>query len=76
MKQHNQTIGLMVRRMREQRGMTQVELSQKTGLSRATLNNIESGRGNSTVDSLAAIAQVFDCNLDVQFTPLSAFVEK
>lgn len=68
---HNYHIGQMVRRMREYRNMTQVELAEKSGLSRMTLNLIESGRGNTTVDSLVAIATVLDCVMDVTFTPVS-----
>ncbi|GAA1588725.1 XRE family transcriptional regulator [Actinomadura kijaniata] len=48
--------GAQIRRRRRQRGMTQAELARRTGLSKATLSQLEAGNGNPTIDTLDAIA--------------------
>ncbi|MEV0521624.1 XRE family transcriptional regulator [Nonomuraea sp. NPDC050405] len=48
--------GAQVQRRRLQRGMSQAELARRTGLSKATLSQLEAGTGNPTVDTLDAIA--------------------
>lgn len=49
-------IGLQVKRRREQRGLTAAELARRAGIGKASLSNIEAGRGNPTIDTLAALA--------------------
>ncbi|MGW1340777.1 helix-turn-helix domain-containing protein [Kribbella sp. NPDC002412] len=48
--------GLQVLRRRQQRGMSQAELARRTGLSKATLSQLEAGASNPTIDTLDAIA--------------------
>lgn len=48
--------GLQVLRRRQQRGMSQAELARRTGLSKATLSQLEAGTSNPTIDTLDAIA--------------------
>jgi transcriptional regulator with XRE-family HTH domain len=48
--------GLQVLRRRQQRGMSQAELARRTGLSKATLSQLEAGVSNPTIDTLDAIA--------------------
>ncbi|MFI7638373.1 helix-turn-helix domain-containing protein [Nonomuraea sp. NPDC049400] len=48
--------GAQVQRRRQQRGMSQAELARRTGLSKATLSQLEAGAGNPTIDTLDAIA--------------------
>ncbi|MFI6325651.1 helix-turn-helix domain-containing protein [Nonomuraea sp. NPDC050556] len=48
--------GAQVQRRRRQRGMSQAELARRTGLSKATLSQLEAGTGNPTIDTLDAIA--------------------
>ncbi|MEV0199885.1 helix-turn-helix domain-containing protein [Nonomuraea sp. NPDC050691] len=48
--------GAQIQRRRLQRGMSQAELARRTGLSKATLSQLEAGLGNPTVDTLDAIA--------------------
>jgi transcriptional regulator with XRE-family HTH domain len=50
-------VGRNVQRIRRERGMSMGELARRSGLSKQTLSMIESGRGNPTVDTLAAIAR-------------------
>ena len=57
-----------VRRMRHLSGLTQPEFARHRGISVQALRQIESGRGNPTVKSLNAIAEVF--GLQVGFVPI------
>ncbi len=56
-----------VRRMRHLSGLTQPEFARHRGISVQALRQIESGRGNPTVRTLDAIAQVF--GLKTGFVP-------
>ncbi len=51
--------GTTVRMLRKQRGLSQIELAQLSGLSRATIQLIEQGRGPITADSEVALRAVF-----------------
>ncbi|AXK36206.1 XRE family transcriptional regulator [Streptomyces armeniacus] len=48
--------GAQVRRRRQQRGMTRAELARRTGLSKATMSQLEAGNGNPTLETLDTIA--------------------
>ncbi|WP_414169551.1 helix-turn-helix domain-containing protein [Streptoverticillium reticulum] len=50
------TVGAQVRRLRAFRELSLAELSRLSGVSRATLSGIESGRGNPTIETISAIA--------------------
>lgn len=49
-------VGAQIRRRREQRGMSSAELARRSGLSKATLSQLESGKGNPTIETLDALA--------------------
>jgi transcriptional regulator with XRE-family HTH domain len=49
-------VGQHVRRFREARRMSVSELARQAGLSKATLSKLESGVGNPTIETVAAIA--------------------
>lgn len=49
-------IGNQVRRFREARRMSVSELARQAGLSKATLSKLETGLGNPTIETVAAIA--------------------
>ncbi|WP_369264493.1 helix-turn-helix domain-containing protein [Streptomyces sp. R35] len=49
-------VGAQIRRRREQRGMTGSELARRSGLSKATLSQLEAGKGNPTIETLDALA--------------------
>jgi XRE family aerobic/anaerobic benzoate catabolism transcriptional regulator len=50
-------LGKRLREAREGAGLASSELARRAGLSRRTLTEIEAGRGNPTVTSLAALAR-------------------
>lgn len=45
-----------LRRLRLRRGLTFVELAARSGVAKATLTNLEAGRGNPTVETLWSLA--------------------
>jgi transcriptional regulator with XRE-family HTH domain len=49
-------IGAQIRRRREQRGMSAAELARRAELSKATLSQLEGGKGNPTIETLDALA--------------------
>lgn len=49
-------VGAQIRRRREQRGLSSAELARRAGLSKATLSQLEAGRGNPTIETLDALA--------------------
>lgn len=50
---------------RDHRGLTQQELADRAGISKPYLSQIESGKRQGTVETLAAIARALDVPLDV-----------
>jgi transcriptional regulator with XRE-family HTH domain len=52
------TLAHNLRRYRALRGFSATELAQRSHVARATLSALEAGRGNPTLDTLSAIAEV------------------
>jgi transcriptional regulator with XRE-family HTH domain len=50
------TIGANLRRLRVERGLSLAELAAQSGVAKATLANVEQGRGNPTIETLWALA--------------------
>lgn len=50
------SLGPQIKRRREQRGLSAAELARRAGIGKASLSNIEAGRGNPTIETLAALA--------------------
>ena len=59
-----------LRRLRIARRLSLSELARATGMSKATLSSVESGRSNPTIETLAALAGALD-----KFDLLAAEVE-
>lgn len=49
-------VGTKIRLRRQQRGMNAAEMARRARLSKATLSQLEAGKGNPTIDTLDAIA--------------------
>jgi transcriptional regulator with XRE-family HTH domain len=60
------TIGSNLRRLRAERRLSLAELAARSRVAKATLANLEQGRGNPTIETLWALA----LGLDVAFTDL------
>ena len=62
-----------IRTIRESRGMTQADLARRSGVSKAMVCDVESGKKNPTIRLLGQIAQGLDCGiselLDLDDTP-------
>ena len=55
-------LGVVVKKLREEKGYTQLELAKKANIGSGTLGDIESGRNKSTVKTLNKIAVALDLN--------------
>lgn len=58
-------IGRLIRYLRINNGMSQLELSKKTGLMQSSIARIESGKFNVGFDTLQRISEVFDCEVSI-----------
>lgn len=56
----NKELGLVIRRLRKRKHMTQAGLSEVTGFSRATIANIEAGRQALTAHRACVLAKFFE----------------
>jgi transcriptional regulator with XRE-family HTH domain len=52
------SLGENVRRLRLERGLSVVDLAARSGIARATLTQLESGRSNATIETIAALGAV------------------
>ena len=58
-------IGERVRQLRIEKGMTQDQLAELTGLKRPHITRIEAGSYSVGFDTLQAIARALDCTVDI-----------
>lgn len=58
------TIGTKLKTLRKGRGLTQLELSEKLDLSRATISNYEVGRRSPHLSELRRFAEFYGVGLD------------
>ncbi len=56
---------------RKERGITQKELSDATGISQADISRLEHGTGNPSIKTLKRIAKALHMALKIEFVPLS-----
>jgi len=59
----SESVGRNVRRYRTLRGLSGLELAQRSKIARATLSALEAGRGNPTLDTLGAVAAVLSIDV-------------
>lgn len=57
-------VGRNIRNLREHRGITQVQLAEKVGLTQAMLCQIERGTKNPSLQVGAEIAKSLSCKVD------------
>jgi transcriptional regulator with XRE-family HTH domain len=60
----SRALGENVRRLRLERGLSVVDLAARSGIARATLTQLEGGRGNPTIETIAALAGVLGAQAD------------
>ena len=54
-------------RAREELGMSQQELSTKTGIAQPDISKLENGKANPSIETLKKIAEAFGKKLIIQF---------
>ena len=59
------TVGASLARCRKASGMTQRDLSEKTGIDQAAISRIEAGRANPTLSTLEALAEGVGASMSV-----------
>ena len=64
-------IGNTIRRARKKMGMTQSELSERTGLRQATISQIEKGHPAAKMETILSILSAL--NLEFQIGPRTSF---
>jgi len=62
-------VGANVRRLRQEKGLTQEEFAEKSGFSQQYVSGLENGRRNPTIVSLYELAQALDTTPIVLITP-------
>ena len=55
--------------LRATKGITQEDLAQALGVSRQTINAIEKGKYNPSLDLAFKLAEYFETNIESIFTP-------
>lgn len=56
----NEVLGAKIKRLRQEAGITQAVLSERTGLFRTHLSRIECGIANPTLGAIVSIANALD----------------
>lgn len=62
---HRRIIGQRIKQLREEAGLTQDQLAEKTGLQKPNISRIESGKYSTGQDILSKIAHALGKNLDI-----------
>ena len=60
-------LGKNIKRIREQKKMSQGDICRKFGFDRAQVSNIEAGKGNPTLATIEKIAQALEVASDELF---------
>jgi transcriptional regulator with XRE-family HTH domain len=59
-----QRVGARIRELRADRGLTQLRLAERSGISRPSVANVEAGRQNVSLRQLSALALALDVGVD------------
>lgn len=54
---------------RKLRGITQKELSEKSGIAQGDISKLENGNGNPSIRTLQRLAAAMDMSLKIEFVP-------
>ena len=64
MKTSSIKLGKNIKRIREEKNMSQGDICRAVGLDRAQMSNIEAGKGNPTLATIEKIAQALDVAIE------------
>lgn len=67
------TLGERIRKLREERGMTQDELGKKLGVQKSTISMYEHGHREPAIQKLIALSTLFDIDMN-ELLGIGAFV--
>ena len=56
---------------RKNSGITQKELSQRTGITQAVISKLENGNANPSVNTLKKLAKGLNMRLKIEFVPMT-----
>ena len=56
---------------RIEKGLTQKDIAELTGISQADISRIENGEGNPTLSTMQRIATALGCTLSIKFQPIN-----
>ena len=59
-------IGRMIRELRQNKGLTQQELAELSGMNRTTIGKIESGKFNASIDLISKLIEPLGAELDIK----------
>ncbi len=59
-----ESVGSRLKRIRDHHGVTLVDLSERTGISKSTLSRLENGQRRPTLELLLSLAQAYQVPLD------------
>ena len=54
---------------RKLKGITQKELSERTGIAQGDISKLENGNGNPSIKTLQRLAAAMDMSLKIEFVP-------
>lgn len=54
---------------RKKSGLTQKELSEKTGIAQGDISKLENGSANPSINTLKRLAKAMDMSLRIEFVP-------
>ena len=58
-----------IKALRESKGLTQVQLSEQTGINRVTIARYETSDSGMTIDSAKRLAEALGCTVDELLKP-------
>lgn len=57
---------------RKKSGLTQKDLSEKTGIAQGDISKLENGNANPSINTLKRLAKAMDMSLHIEFVPNNA----
>ena len=73
--QPERDITMSIIRARKEAGLTQAELSQRTGISQADISRLENGSRNPSLALLNRLAEAMNATLRIEFVPNEHFTK-
>lgn len=64
-------VGMRIREVREQSGMTQADLAKCVHVSRSSVESWENGQSYPSIDSCVALSETFHLSTDYFFAPIA-----